>query len=301
MRYRCHLLFNGGFSFPLPAEVPTVELKVLRTSFTGSTQQIQEMSNINTDVTSESDAAQSVEQSTDNASVSSGSNSSTHGGDEFFFGKFCRHVPRVLRHQVISKLVNQYIYKIKHEDEGDNSSTRTVSKQGDPGVDFKANTSIYRFHGALLFVDISGFTILSQKLKVDELKNQINAYFQKIVDIIHKYDGEIIKFAGDALFIIWQTKVNDTGIMLSFLHIFAYNIGQWAVLSESFFDYLLNRTRLPCTVADPRFMDAAKEAADKAVTCGVEINVECSSYAITLKSGLADSAEVRTIIVFACV
>ena len=146
----------------------------------------------------------------ESASVSSGSNTSAGSSDDFFFGKFCRHVPRVLRHQIISKLVNQYIYKMKKEDEVDNGVNRTVSKQGDPGVDFKANTSIYRFHGALLFVDISGFTVLSQKLKVDELKNQINAYFQKIVDIIDKYGGEIIKFAGDALFIIWQTKVSDT-------------------------------------------------------------------------------------------
>jgi class 3 adenylate cyclase len=162
-------------------------------------------------ITIESDATPSVDLTSgaDSASVSSGSNASANGGDEFFFGKFCRHVPRVLRHQVISKLVNQYIYKLKQED-GDAVASRTVSKQGDPGVDFKANTSIYRFHGALLFVDISGFTVLSQKLKVDELKNQINAYFQKIVDIIYKYDGEIIKFAGDALFIIWQTKVSDT-------------------------------------------------------------------------------------------
>jgi hypothetical protein len=164
------------------------------------------------DITIESDVTPSVDLTSgaDSASVSSGSNASTNGGDEFFFGKFCRHVPRVLRHQVISKLVNQYIYKLKQEDAADGATTRTVSKQGDPGVDFKANTSIYRFHGALLFVDISGFTVLSQKLKVDELKNQINAYFQKIVDIIYKYDGEIIKFAGDALFIIWQTKVSDT-------------------------------------------------------------------------------------------
>ena len=71
-----------------------------------------------------------------------------------------------------------------------------------------------------MFVDISGFTVLSQKLKVDDLKNHINAYFHIIVDIIDKYDGEIIKFAGDALFIVWQTKVSDTGIVCSFYFVF---------------------------------------------------------------------------------
>eukprot|EP01032_Pedospumella_encystans_P010660 gene10660-12444_t len=180
-------------------------------------------------------------------SVSSGSTASI-GYDDFFFGKFCRHIPRVLRHQLISKLVNQYVYKMK---EGDNvpesAQNRVLSKAGDAGVDFKANTSIYRFHGALLFVDISGFTVLSQKLKVDDLKNHINAYFQKIVDIIDKYDGEIIKFAGDALFIVWQTKVSDT--------------------------------------ADENFLQASKDATDKAVRCGKEINLDCGNYLIRLSTG----------------
>jgi len=154
---------------------------------------------------------------TEKESVSSGSTNS-FGYDDFFFGKFCRHIPRILRHQLISKLVNQYVYKMKEADEmPDSAPNRVVSKAGDAGVDFKANTSIYRFHGALLFVDISGFTVLSQKLKVDDLKNHINAYFQKIVDIIDKYDGEIIKFAGDALFIVWQTKVSDIGNFYNFL------------------------------------------------------------------------------------
>ena len=121
-------------------------------------------------------------------------------GDTFFFGKYCKHIPRILRHQLVSKLVNEYIYNYQ-----------TSSDGSIPVFPFKANTSIYRFHGALLFVDISGFTVLSQKLKVEELKNQINAYFQKIVDIINRFEGEIIKFAGDALFVVWQTAVNDTG------------------------------------------------------------------------------------------
>ena len=125
--------------------------------------------------------------------------------DDFYFGKFCKHVPRILRRQLVKKLVNQYM----------ESSAELMGVSDDreerPLTDKVATSSIVRFHGTLLFVDISGFTVLSQKLKVDDLKNQINAYFQKIVDIINKYDGEIIKFAGDALFIIWQTETNDTG------------------------------------------------------------------------------------------
>lgn len=71
--------------------------------------------------------------------------------------------------------------------------------------------SLRKFHGAVLFVDISGFTQLSQKLDVDNLRKFINAYFKKLIDIVHKYNGEIIKFAGDAMYIVWQTPAPPTG------------------------------------------------------------------------------------------
>ena len=66
-----------------------------------------------------------------------------------------------------------------------------------------SNHSIERFHGSLLFVDISGFTALSQALDLNDLKTHINAYFSVILDIVCKYAGDVVKFAGDALFIIW--------------------------------------------------------------------------------------------------
>lgn len=133
--------------------------------------------------------------------------------DEYFLGKYCRHIPRILRRQLISKLVNQYVITDGALSTVDTTPNTVTNRRAifDPRIIFGSSTSICRFHGTLLFVDISGFTVLSQKMKVDDLKNQINAYFQKIVNIIDKYDGEIIKFAGDALFIIWQTKVNSTG------------------------------------------------------------------------------------------
>lgn len=121
-------------------------------------------------------------------------------GEDIYLSTFGKHVPRILEHQLISKLTNQYLA----------GETKLIDNV-DSIADIHGDSSIIRFHSAMLFVDISGFTVLSQRLKVDDLKVQINNYFELIVGIILKYDGEIIKFAGDAIFVIFQTKVNSLG------------------------------------------------------------------------------------------
>ena len=63
---------------------------------------------------------------------------------------------------------------------------------------------------ALLFVDISGFTKLSTKLDVETLSKTINKYFELIVSEITECGGDILKFAGDALFAEWPV-VEKTG------------------------------------------------------------------------------------------
>lgn len=65
--------------------------------------------------------------------------------------------------------------------------------------------SISRYRTAVLFVDVSGFTNLSQLYAVEDFKTFINEYFTKIIDIIKAHGGEVVKFAGDALFAIWTT------------------------------------------------------------------------------------------------
>ena len=59
---------------------------------------------------------------------------------------------------------------------------------------------------ALLFVDISGFTKLSTTLKVEKLSKTINAYFQLIVEHVEAFGGDILKFAGDAVFVEWRAS-----------------------------------------------------------------------------------------------
>lgn len=124
--------------------------------------------------------------------------------EKFELEKFARHVPSLLSHQMIANLLDQFVNL-------DNTNTKPLSNL------FACVPSISRFYGALLFVDISGFTALSQQLPVDELKIHINTYFRKIIMIVEKHGGDVVKFAGDALYVVWQSKDSSGIIMKHFL------------------------------------------------------------------------------------
>ncbi|GAX16256.1 adenylate cyclase 10 [Fistulifera solaris] len=70
-------------------------------------------------------------------------------------------------------------------------SAQSSSEDDDGGV----LPAIATFEGALMFVDISGFTKLSTVLDPEKLSKVINSYFQKIVEMIYQYSGDIQKFA----------------------------------------------------------------------------------------------------------
>ena len=62
---------------------------------------------------------------------------------------------------------------------------------------------------AILFADISGFTLLTERMAekgptgVESLARILNEYFGQLIDIIHDYGGDVVKFAGDAVIAIW--------------------------------------------------------------------------------------------------
>src|SRR6185295_5845330 len=65
------------------------------------------------------------------------------------------------------------------------------------------------FPAVVLFADISGFTALTERLGekdpvgVETLARILNEYFGRLIDIIHDYGGDVVKFAGDAVIAIW--------------------------------------------------------------------------------------------------
>ena len=66
-----------------------------------------------------------------------------------------------------------------------------------------------RFNAVALFADISGFTPLSEALGnhgkggTEELNALLNAYFTRMISLIHSYGGIVTKFGGDALTVLF--------------------------------------------------------------------------------------------------
>jgi len=71
--------------------------------------------------------------------------------------------------------------------------------------------SARRFPAVILFTDISGFTYLSELLSkagptgAEELTSLINRYFTQMIATIESYHGQVVKFSGDALTVLFPS------------------------------------------------------------------------------------------------
>ncbi len=55
-----------------------------------------------------------------------------------------------------------------------------------------------------LFTDVAGFTTLSEGVESHTLAHVLNSYLEGMCQVIHKYDGMVDKFIGDAVFAIFN-------------------------------------------------------------------------------------------------
>ena len=66
--------------------------------------------------------------------------------------------------------------------------------------------------GAVMIADVSGFTLLTEKLAeqgaagIEELTRVLNEYFGHVIDLIDVRGGDIVRFAGDAILAVWHAR-----------------------------------------------------------------------------------------------
>jgi class 3 adenylate cyclase/tetratricopeptide (TPR) repeat protein len=78
-----------------------------------------------------------------------------------------------------------------------------------------ADGGIERGEAAILFADISGFTILAERLAAsgskgsELLRDALNAYFDRLIELIAGHGGDVVKMAGDALIALWPASGGD--------------------------------------------------------------------------------------------
>jgi adenylate cyclase len=63
---------------------------------------------------------------------------------------------------------------------------------------------------AVMFSDIRGFTSISESLSEQELVAKLNQYFGRMVTCIHREDGTLHKYIGDAVMAVWGDVVDMT-------------------------------------------------------------------------------------------
>ncbi|KAJ2994944.1 hypothetical protein HDV02_001173 [Globomyces sp. JEL0801] len=66
-----------------------------------------------------------------------------------------------------------------------------------------------QLEGTVIFVDIRGFTNMSEKSTPVEVVHLLNDYFERLVRIVFKYNGVVDKYIGDALMCVFGTLEDD--------------------------------------------------------------------------------------------
>jgi adenylate cyclase len=67
----------------------------------------------------------------------------------------------------------------------------------------------HTLHATIVFIDLRGFTKISEEYPADEVVRQLNEYFECVVSVVTKNGGVVDKFVGDAVLALWGVPLGD--------------------------------------------------------------------------------------------
>ena len=129
-----------------------------------------------------------------------------------------RYVPDIVMEHVIEAAHSFNTKKYGGTEIRRNSETSTASTEdGDEdNNDDRTVQRLYEHEAVVVLADISGFTKLAERLAKDNtggegrgtetLSRMLNSYFGRMIDMIYMGGGDVVKFAGDALLVVWRRK-----------------------------------------------------------------------------------------------
>ena len=129
-------------------------------------------------------------------------NEITQKSRERYVSNLATYLPRILLEEFSQNSLSASTPPVK----GDSSS---AGKNKDDKIIIESQIikepKIQEFNAAILFVDISGFTSLNEKLAElgpagpERVSQHINNYFTSLIAAVNEHGGDTLKFAGDAL------------------------------------------------------------------------------------------------------
>ena len=106
-------------------------------------------------------------------------------------------------------IARQVVRDLEHEQTANRSSSK-IAHNG------STVPHSMRFETSVLFADVSGFTKLSEAMNkeygdrgAEMVAKHLNSYFTELVDFIEGQGGDVFKFAGDALIVLWPKCIYD--------------------------------------------------------------------------------------------
>jgi adenylate cyclase len=61
----------------------------------------------------------------------------------------------------------------------------------------------------ILFVDVRGFTRIAEAMEPHALREYLNRFLTRMTEVIHRHDGTVDKYMGDAIMAFWGAPVDD--------------------------------------------------------------------------------------------